>query len=108
MEEGATADVMGVPVALTSFEREDDRIGFSWQSPDREGFVGVARFEVIDAAGNAHPLGGSWESLSNSVGEGVRYQHYAAELPEGVEPVAVRATQAGVLVEGPWVFDLPR
>lgn len=108
LEEGAVAEVMGVPVTLVEFQRAGDAIGFRWKSPQSEQFRGIGGFEVIDSAGNAHPLGGSWESVANSVAEGVRYQHYSAELPEGVEAVAVRATQAAVPVYGPWVFELPR
>jgi len=108
LEPGAVVDVMGVPVTLMEYERTPGAIGFRWQSPDKEGFLGIAEFEVLDSAGNAHPLNRSWSTVSNWTQDGVRRQHYGAELPEGVEPVAVRARQAGVFVEGPWVFDLPR
>ncbi|BAD41885.1 sigma-70 family RNA polymerase sigma factor [Symbiobacterium thermophilum] len=107
LEEGAVAEVVGVPVTLAGIERRPGAIELSWTSPVREGFVGVSGFEVIDGEGNVYPLGGSWAGFSNYTHDGVRYQRYETELPEGLEPVAVRATKAGVLVDGPWVFDLP-
>lgn len=111
LEEGAVAEVMGVPITLVAFEQIPDGVGFRWEMPDVEPLRGIAGFEVIDAEGQAHPLGsqgqGSWASTANFVSEGVRHQRYASGLSEGVEPVAVRATRAAVAVEGPWVFELP-
>lgn len=109
---GATTEVLGVPVTLDKYERQGSIVAFEWTNPDSNpAMEGISGFEVIDSQGQAHALGTSvagWTSESNYVNEGVRRRRFSTELPAGVEPVAVRATRAGVMVRGPWVFELPR
>lgn len=112
LQDGAVTEVMGVSVTLATYERQGSVVAFQWTNPAHEApFVGFAGFEVIDQNGEAHELGtaaAGWSSESNYVHEGVRNRRFSTELPEGVEPVAVRATRVAVLVKGPWVFELPR
>jgi len=112
LEEGAVADVLGVPVTLTGYERIGRVVRFEWESPLEDRMRGIAGFRVIDGAGGGHEIGpgaAGWSSESNNASEieGKLLRRYETELPEGVEPVAVMATQAAVPVYGPWTFELP-
>lgn len=112
LEEGAVADVLGVPVTLTGYECIGRVVRFEWESPLEDHMRGIAGFRVIDGAGGVHEIGpgaAGWSSESNNASEieGKLLRRYETELPEGVEPVAVMATQAAVPVYGPWTFELP-
>lgn len=111
LTEGSVTEVLGVPVTLTKYEREGKVVAFEWTSPESKPFGGIAGFEVVDKEGKAYSLdfsGAGWSSESNYVHEGILHRRFSTELPDGVEPVAVRATRAAVVVKGPWVFELPR
>lgn len=113
LQKGAVTEVLGVPVTLASYQRQNRVVQFEWESPDRDEMWGVSGIEVIDREGRAYEIGAAgsgWSGESNYVNPetNTRHRRFETELPEGVEPVAVRATRAAVPVEGPWVFELPQ
>lgn len=64
-------------------------------------------FEVENAAGEVHALGhnrSNWWHPGESDNTAVIGTRVA--LPEGFVPVIIRATEAEILVEGPWIIDL--
>lgn len=108
LQVGATEQVLGVPVSLTSYTREGRVVRFEWESPASAALSGFAGFKIIGSDGSAQPLHGSWTAESAGTAEGRFRRTYMTELPAGFDPVAVRATTAAVKVQGPWVFEVPR
>ena len=105
LETGSTARVGDAVITLTGRERQGDRLGLALTFLQTPRLVGLARFEVVDAGGRSEPIRPSASGWSNR--EGTVLMTMDLPLPAGFEPVALRARQIGVLVEGPWVFDLP-
>lgn len=110
LQEGSSQEYDGTVITLTRWERSGERIAFEWSArPKDSRYIGVAGFEVVDAEGRTYAFKG-WRGESNWADpqSGTKRQTFEGELPADVQPVAVRATQVGVKVFGPWVFDLPR
>ncbi len=80
------------------FEMAIDRNGDIWN---------YHGFEVENAAGEVHVLGhnrSNWWHPGDS--DTIEIVGTRISLPEGFVPVLLRATEAEILVRGPWVLDL--
>lgn len=108
LKPGETAQVAGHAITLAEVERQGNAIALAWQAPDANAYLGLTGYEIIDRSGNSHFLMRQRHSVSSHVQQGTHISRFATELPEGLDPVAIRATSLGVKVTGPWVFDLPR
>ncbi|MDF2628800.1 MAG: polymerase ECF-type sigma factor variant [Symbiobacteriaceae bacterium] len=108
LEPGAVKEIQGVPVTLFEWEIEGNQLGVSFHWPHE--LIGFNQFEALDGDGNAIPLKqGSSTSSTRGGPEHSEFQEasFALTFPEGAKPVAIRAKQVAVAVQGPWVFQLP-
>lgn len=106
LQNGSTQEFAGNTITLKSWERAGDQIAFEWTYTNLNGFVGFNQLEVVDANGQVYPL--QFRTGSMSSGAVPERRTFAADLPASVKPVAVRAHEAGMRVDGPWVFTLPK
>jgi hypothetical protein len=110
LEAGTMKEIRGVPVTLVDWEVDGSQLGVSFHYGHDTLLVGFSDFEAIDGNGNGIPL--HQESATSSDHGGPAHSEfreaaYAFTFPEGARPVAIRAKQIAVPVEGPWVFQLP-
>lgn len=105
---GETVWVGENPVTLVEVRKESGVIDLTFTNPTSESFMGLAGIELVDGSGDARPVAHMNHGESNYQRDGTRTQHLSVQLPEGFDPVAIRATNTGTKVVGPWIFDLPR
>lgn len=107
LEKGNVQRFDETDITLSDWTIQDGKLYVEWHYLPQGRFMGFDRFEVLDAAGNAYKL--DYQMGSESVAD-VRPREKANQfgLPEGVTPVAIRATQVAVKATGPWIFDLPK
>lgn len=106
---GATQQSDGVTITLKQWERQGDEIAFQWTFPRSDRLVSFDGFEVVDAAGQAHPIRGKAETFGGPHEPGsTQNKSLEADLSADVLPVAIRAHQKAQIVWGPWTFDLPQ
>lgn len=103
--EGSRQTVLGTAISLDKWQQFGDQIGIEWRFDLQGSLMSFGQFELIDEAGNVHPV------RENGTGSGGnddgQFMSISAELPPQFKPVAIRATQIAIRVDGPWVFDLP-
>lgn len=107
LKQDATQEAAGTTVTLQSWEREGDRIAFEWMFPRDGVLFEFAEFEAVDASGKIYHPDVNVSSMSGDPVERKERRTIESTLPPEVNPVAIRAKQLGVRVDGPWVFDLP-
>lgn len=106
LEKGAVQETAGNPITLTAWQvdKGDLLVEFTFELADQAG--PPADFALLDANGQEYrPIGkgGSWSWWPGKpVTASFRFG-----IPAGFTPVAIRANQIGVVVHGPWTFDLP-
>jgi hypothetical protein len=110
LQPGAVQKVQGVPVTLTGWESEGNRLAVRFELPFDPKLVSFDDFEAVDADGQPISLkddGSTWSDRGGPAHSEFREVSHAFTYAEGARPVAIRAKQIAVPVEGPWVFQLP-
>lgn len=104
LERDAEQAVADTTIRLTQVDRRGDKLAIEWRYVRQGQFMAFDSLELLDAAGNSVPARAEAASWSDSP-EAVK--SLLLTVPEGFEPVAIRAKQIAVRVDGPWVFELP-
>ncbi|MFZ5814734.1 MAG: DUF4179 domain-containing protein [Bacillota bacterium] len=106
-EKGLTRTVEGVEITLDGWAAQGSVLNADFRWPEDTDLIGLGRLQVVDATGVVHTLHGGMGEGSSAHG-GWQRRSITAELPAGVEPVAIRIPSLNFYQQGPWVFDLPR
>lgn len=110
LQPGTIKELQGVPVTLTDWESQGNRLAVRFEYPFDQRLVSFADFEAVDANGAVIPLkenGSTWTDRGGPEHSDFREVSHGFTFEAGAQPVAIRAKQAAVPVEGPWVFQLP-
>lgn len=104
----AAAQVDDALVRVTELTRSGQSLTIRWTYQGSSKLLGVERPTLITEDGSAVESPQGRKSFHDSLDRyGNRSFGFTLTIPDGFEPVAVEATGAAFMAEGPWRFQLP-